>query len=95
MNSASSVPLGGGQASRAFERPESIDALRDSIARHVSERNAIYPLGGRTALEYGGAPARPGVAIDTTALTRVIEYPAADMTITVEAGMNSAGRPFP
>jgi len=90
VNSASSVPLGGGQTSRGVERPESVDALRESIARHVAERNAIYPLGGRTALEHGGVPARPGVAIDTTALTRVIEYPAADMTITVEAGITIA-----
>jgi glycolate oxidase FAD binding subunit len=90
VNSSSSVPLGGGQASRAFERPESVDSLRESVARHVSESNAIYPQGGRTALDYGGVPARPGVAIDTTALTRVIEYPAADMTITVESGITIA-----
>jgi glycolate oxidase FAD binding subunit len=90
VNSASSVPLGGGQVSLAFERPESVDALLESVARHVAESHAIYPQGGRTALEYGGVPARPGVAIDTTALTRVIEYPAADMTITVEAGITIA-----
>ena len=32
-------------------------------------------------------PRAPGVAIDTRALDRVIDYPAADMTITVEAGI--------
>ena len=34
--------------------------------------------------------ARPGVAIDTRALNEVIDYPAADMTITVQAGITLA-----
>ena len=35
-------------------------------------------------------PGRPGVAIDTRSLGRVIDYPHADMTITVEAGITAA-----
>ena len=53
----------------------------------MGEGLAIYPQGGKTALDYGGIPRRPGVALDTTALNQVIDYPAADMTITVEAGI--------
>ena len=53
----------------------------------MSLGHAIYPQGGRTALDYGGVPRRPGVAIDTTGINRLIDYPFADMTITVEAGM--------
>jgi len=53
----------------------------------VAKGHAIYPQGGRTSLDYGRAPGRPGVAIDTTSISRLIDYPFADMTITVQAGM--------
>ena len=84
------APLGDGQGAVAVDRPDSVEAVREIIARRVAEGLAIYPQGGRTALDYGGIPRRPGVAVDTTALARVIDYPAADMTITVESGMTFA-----
>ena len=79
--------LGDGRFATAVDRPESVEALRETVARRVAEGQAIYPQGGRTALDYGSIPRAPGVAIDATALDRIIDYPAADMTITVEAGM--------
>jgi glycolate oxidase FAD binding subunit len=47
----------------------------------------IYPVGGRTAVHYGPAPVQPGISLCLTGLTRVIDFPARDMTITVEAGI--------
>lgn len=82
--------LGDGRFATATDRPETIDALRQVVIDRVAHGHAIYPQGGCTALEYGEPPRLPGVAIDTTALRRVIEYPAADMTITVEAGITLA-----
>jgi glycolate oxidase FAD binding subunit len=82
-----SHPLGDGHFARAVDRPETIEQLKEAVSRRASEGTAIYPQGGRTALDYGGIPGATGVAIDTTALNRVIDYPAADMTITVEAGI--------
>ena len=82
--------LGDGRRAAAVDRPAAVDALQDAVARRVAEGLAIYPQGGRTALDYGGIPRAPGVAIDTRALDRIIDYPAADMTITVEAGMTLA-----
>src|SRR4051812_49910847 len=38
-------------------------------------------------LDVGLPPLKPGFAVDTTALTGVIDYPARDMTITVQAGI--------
>jgi len=35
-------------------------------------------------------PIKPGIALDTTALHQVIDYPARDMTITVQAGITMA-----
>lgn len=49
-------------------------------------KRKICPVGGRTALHYGLA-AVPDVFTPLSELKRVIDYPARDMTITVEAGM--------
>jgi len=84
------APLGDGRLASAVDRPESVDALRQAVADRVAQGYAIYPQGGTTALDYGGVPRSPGVAIDMRALAEVIDYPAADMTVTVQAGMTLA-----
>jgi glycolate oxidase FAD binding subunit len=53
-------------------------------------RRAVYPLGGRTALDYGIAPTRPGNGLDLCGLNKVIDYTPRDMTIIVEAGVRMA-----
>lgn len=50
-------------------------------------KKPVYPVGGRTALHYGYPLREPGVVVATAGLSRVIDYPARDMTVTVEAGM--------
>ncbi len=59
-----------------------LDAQRD--------RTAVYPIGGGTWLDYGAAATRPGVGLSLGGLDSLVDYPADDMTITVEAGMNVA-----
>jgi glycolate oxidase FAD binding subunit len=71
-------------------RPASVAELGDLVRRAASTSQAVYPLGGRTRLDLGLPPAQPGVAIDLTALSQVIDYPARDMTITVQAGVRVA-----
>lgn len=51
------------------------------------ERRAVLPVGGRTALDFGYPLRGSGVAVSTSQLTKVVDYPARDMTITVEAGI--------
>lgn len=41
-------------------------------------------------LHYGCPPIKPGIACDLTALNSIIDYPARDMTITVQAGITIA-----
>ena len=53
----------------------------------VNERRTLCPVGGRTALHYGFSAPDPGAFIAMSELGRVVDYPARDMTITVEAGM--------
>lgn len=50
-------------------------------------KRLLVPVGGRTALQYGGVVPREAVAVATSRLNRVVDYPARDMTITVEAGI--------
>lgn len=58
--------------------------VRDNAA---GEKLSLYPAGGRTALQWLGPKDRPGTLVSLARLTRVIDYPARDMTITVEAGI--------
>ena len=67
-------------------------ATQTELARFLADNAAsrqrvLYPVGGRTALHYGCPAIEPGVAISTSKLTNVIDYPARDMTVTVEAGI--------
>ncbi len=74
----------------AVARPADITEL-SAVVRHAQEQGqAIYPLGGRTMLDFGRPPVRPGIAVDLRALAGVIDYPARDMTITVQAGITLA-----
>ncbi len=62
-------------------------ALAATVADAYLAGTPVYPLGGGTSLDYGQAASRPGIGLATTGLDRVIDYPARDMTITVEAGI--------
>lgn len=80
-----------------MERTELTPATQAELVRLVEEnvqgpKRPLWPVGGRTALRYGGGaePHRPGITISTAELTRVLDYPARDMTITVEAGITVA-----
>jgi glycolate oxidase FAD binding subunit len=83
-------PLGDGRPALAILRPETVADLCQEVRDHVSRSHALYPQGGATALDYGGIPRRPGVAIDMRAICPVIDYPHADMTITVGAGITAS-----
>jgi glycolate oxidase FAD binding subunit len=61
-------------------------AVRDAGAQGL----AVFPLGGRTMLHLGYPPSKPGIGVDLSRLDQVIDYPARDMTITVQAGITIA-----
>jgi glycolate oxidase FAD binding subunit len=67
-------------------RPESPAGLGDLVRQARADGQALYPLGGRTMLDRGLPPSRPGLGVDLRALDHVIDYPARDMTVTVQAG---------
>src|SRR5687767_11844675 len=56
--------------------------------REVYEaRSAMYPIGGGTSLGFGLPARQAGIGLCLTGVNRVIDYPARDMTITVEGGI--------
>lgn len=68
-------------------RPRTIAALAKLVLEAVQTQTAIYPVGGQTRSTLGRVPEKPGTAVDMTALDAVIDYPVADMTITVQTGI--------
>jgi glycolate oxidase FAD binding subunit len=62
-----------------------------ATVRAAYEANeAIFPVGGGTALHYGNASPAAGQTLDLTVLNRVVDYTPRDMTIVVEAGVKMA-----
>jgi glycolate oxidase FAD binding subunit len=74
----------------ATETPDSQAALAALVGDAYQSRRPVYPIGGGTSLDYGLSATRPGLGLSLAGLTRVVDYPQRDMTITVEAGMTLA-----
>src|SRR5947199_9839515 len=47
----------------------------------------LYPVGGGTSLDFGLTSKAPGRGLSLEKLNEVVDYPARDMTVTVEAGV--------
>jgi glycolate oxidase FAD binding subunit len=68
------------------QEPDDAVAMAEQVRQAYREGTAIYPLGGQTSLDFGLSAKREGVGLSLARLNRIIDYPARDMTITVEAG---------
>jgi glycolate oxidase FAD binding subunit len=62
-------------------------AVAEAVHHATEAGTPIYPIGGGTSLHYGVRPSKPGAGLSLAKLNRVIDYPADDMTITVQAGI--------
>ena len=61
--------------------------LCERLREAFNTRTPVYPIGGATSLDFG-LPARlPGWGVELRALNRIVDYPARDLTVTVEAGV--------
>lgn len=70
--------------------PASQSELAGLVRSAYGSGTAMYPLGGGNSLQYGLAATQSGWGISLEQLHAVIDYPARDMTITVEAGIRMA-----
>ncbi len=67
--------------------PDSPAAVAEIVRSANIEQTPLYPLGGGTSLHFGLPAKQPGWGVSLLGLNRVIDYPARDLTITVEAGI--------
>ncbi len=74
-------------ASLPVRCPSSVAELRDLVRRAAADGDAVYPAGGRTMFDLGYPATKSGIIVDLHQLNQVIDYPARDMTITVQAGI--------
>lgn len=70
--------------------PATVAELSEVIRQQAAKREAVYPRGGGTLSHLGLPARRPGVQVDLRHLRAVLDYPARDMTVTVQAGMTIA-----
>jgi glycolate dehydrogenase FAD-binding subunit len=70
--------------------PDTVEALSRCLAAADAAELASIPVGNGTRLNVGGVPYRYDLALSTRRLRRVLAHEAADMTVTVEAGLTVA-----
>ena len=71
----------------AAAKPANADEVAAVMSWANSSGVAVYPSGGRTATPLGNPPARPGIALDLSGLSRVVDFQPADLTVSVQAGV--------
>ena len=81
MVAVDGIPAGG----RA--RPETAAELAATLREAAAAGKSVIPIGGGRALGMGNPPERFDLALETGALHRLVEYQPADLTVTVEAGV--------
>ncbi len=67
--------------------PADLAALTNAVRQAYADGMTLYPIGGGTSLDYGLPAKQSGLGLSLARLDRVVDYPARDMTITVEAGI--------
>ncbi len=70
-----------------MQTPQSLDELAAALASAHAAGHSVAVCGAGTKRIYGGPPAPADVIVSTRAMTRVLEYEPADLTISVEAGL--------
>src|SRR5262245_4586262 len=69
------------------ESPANPDEISACIRHACESGTPLYPIGGGTSLDFGIPAKAEGRGLSLGKLNRVIDYPARDMTVTVEAGI--------
>jgi glycolate oxidase FAD binding subunit len=75
-----------GMVPRHVVRVASREMLADVIGAAERERASVVAAAARAHLAIGGVPRRLDAVVDVSALSRIVDHPEADMTVTVEAG---------
>jgi glycolate oxidase FAD binding subunit len=76
-----------GRAPSHVERPATPEEAAATLARAAEAGQAVAPWGAGTKQRLGNAPRAYDVALDLSALDRVLEYEPADLVVSVQAGV--------
>ena len=79
-----------GMMPRVVITPASTEQVGAALSLCAEARAAVIPWGGGTAMALGNPPRRADVVLRTMGLQRSIEHDAANLTISVQAGMSLA-----
>ena len=63
------------------------DDVQQAIGNAFDEETPIYPIGGGTSLDFGLPAKQNGAGLSLSGVNNIIDFPARDLTITVEAGI--------
>lgn len=78
------------QAPREALRPVTAAEVGEVLGAAARERLAVVPWGGGVSLPHCASPGRYDLALDLTALDRIVEYEPEDLTLTAECGITIA-----
>jgi glycolate oxidase FAD binding subunit len=70
--------------------PTSVEELRLIVSEAVSNQVPIFVAGTSSSETRSGYQRNEGISVDLSSISKVIDYPARDMTITVQAGITVA-----
>ena len=74
----------------AIVRPANRKQAREVVLLAHSGRRTVAPAGGCSKQRFGGVPRRIDFLLSLDRLNRITDYQAADLTVTVEAGVRMA-----
>jgi glycolate oxidase FAD binding subunit len=77
-------------SSTELVEPDQPQGVAEVLREAARARTAVFPLGGGSAGSGWRPPQQPGLRLSLAKLNRLVDYPARDLTITVEAGMTVA-----
>ncbi|MDP6443676.1 MAG: FAD-binding oxidoreductase [Pirellulaceae bacterium] len=66
---------------------QSSDDVASAIRGARDRGSAVYPIGGGTSLDFGLPAQVDGTGVLLRGMSRIVDYPVRDMTITAEAGV--------
>ncbi len=80
----------GGRAPKLALRPANRDEVAEVVSAAAADGLAVVPWGAGVALAQESAPPRYDLALDLSALNRIVEYDPEDLTLTAECGITIA-----
>jgi glycolate oxidase FAD binding subunit len=74
-------------SNKSVQEPATQGELVAAVREAFENGTPLFPMGGGTSLGFGLPAKEQGIGLSLKGLNRIVDYPARDMTVTVEAGV--------